>query len=114
MSGQRGPKMPKCPVCGAEFHISNVDFASPFRCPVCGNWLRVPRYYPVIGIWTALFISAFLCFEFGARGVSLFWGTLLTWIPVFMMVIFWSRHFAPPKLTPCPSPSSCPLHLSSR
>jgi hypothetical protein len=104
-------RLPRCPLCGAEFEIKYVEIGSPFRCPVCGEYLSVPCSYSVFQIYAALFISGLLCFAFGARGASLFWGTLLTWIPVLFIAIFWSRHFSPPKLKPSSPPNAGPLGL---
>jgi hypothetical protein len=106
-----GAKSPRCPLCGSEFAIKYVEIGSPFRCPVCGEYLFVPRSYSVFWIYAALFISGLLCFGFGARGANIFWYTLLIWIPVYFIAIFWSRHFAPPKLKPTSRPNAGPLGL---
>lgn len=106
-----GVRLPRCPLCESEFEIKYVEIGSPFRCPVCSEYLFVPRSYSVFWIYAAFVISGLLCYGFGARGAHLFWCTGLTWIPVFFIVIFWSRHFAPPKPKPCPPPHAGPLGL---
>ncbi len=94
----RGRKSPRCPLCGSEFEIKYVDVAEPFHA--CA----------------ALLIAVFLSFAFGARGPTLFLASIFGWIPVFFIVVFWTQHFAPPKLKPC-SPDdpdySGPLGLDS-
>jgi hypothetical protein len=94
-------QLPKCPVCRAEFHIKHVDFTLPFHCPACDRYLCVPRSYPRLQGCVALLISGLLSYIFGARGPTLVLITLFAWIPAFFVVVFWTRHFAPPKLKPC-------------
>jgi hypothetical protein len=65
-----------------------------------------PRLYAGLGIAVALLISGFVCFEFGARGSDLVLASLLAWLPIFFLVVFWQMHFAPPKLEPCSPPST--------
>jgi hypothetical protein len=38
--------------------------------------------------------------EYGARGTDLFLLGLLLLVPVWLLVIFWKMHFAPPDLAP--------------
>lgn len=99
-----GVRLPKCPLCGSEFKIKHVDFTLPFRCPVCDRYLRVSPSYPRFQGCAALLISGLLCLALGARGPTLVLVALLGWIPTFFIVVFWTRHFAPPKLKPCPPP----------
>jgi hypothetical protein len=100
------PRQPVCPLCGRAFEIKYVDFELPFRCPNCKHHLRVPPLYPRAWTLVAFLASGTLWFALGARGFGLFCGALLTWIPVFFVLVLWTRHFAPPKLKPCPSGDS--------
>jgi len=97
---------PKCPLCKAEFHYKHVDLAVPFRCPVCDQWLRVAHShrYSVSGILAAMIISGFLCYGLGTRGTNLVLYSLFLWVPVFLLVVGWKMHFAPPTLEPSSSP----------
>ena len=95
------PRQPICPLCGRKFEIKYVDFELPFRCPHCKHHLRVPRIYSSAWGLVALFTSGALWFALGAGGFWLLCGALLTWIPVFFVLLFWMRHFAPPKIKPC-------------
>jgi len=108
------PRSPRCPLCGSDFNINDVDFALPFRCPSCEAYLCVPRYYSVFLGLRALLISGILCFLLGARGATLQWTTLLGWLPVLFVSMFWTRHFAPPKLKPGDAPRTDILGLSAR
>ena len=112
----RGPKSPICPLCGSEFHINHVDVAEPFHCPVCDRYLCVSRLYPYFWGCVALLIAGLLSFAFGARGPTLLLASLCGWLPVYFLVVGWTRHFAPPKLKPCNPPDdsrySGPLGLS--
>lgn len=103
-----GRQLPKCPLCGTEFHIKHVDFALPFRCPICDRYLCVPRLYPRLQGSAALIISGLSCYLFGAKGPTLVLTTLFVWIPAFFLVVFWTRHFVPPRLVPCDSADSHP------
>jgi hypothetical protein len=109
----RAPKSPICPMCGSAFDIEQMDFAMPFRCPACRRYLCVPRSWSIFSALRALFVSGLLCFFLGARGLTLFLAAVLTWIPLGFVLLFWTRHFAPPKLKACPPPdsSSGPLGL---
>ena len=109
----KAPRSPKCPLCGAKFDIKFVDRQTPFRCPACGEYLCVshPRLYPVLSIYGALLISGLICFGLGARGEWLFWGTFLVAVPIFLLIVFWSMHFSPPKLARATSPYSGGLGL---
>ena len=91
-----------------------MDIELPFRCPECDKWLRLehPRLYTQSLLVATLCISGSLCFHFGARGEKLFWGTLLCSVPVFFMLVFWTRHFAPPKLKPSSPPDTEVLGLN--
>jgi hypothetical protein len=91
-------RSPRCPLCGEHFEVKYVDFQLPFRCPSCKGYLRVPHSYSRLWSCAALLISAVLCFALGARDVVLLVATLLTWIPVLFVLVFWTRHFAPPTL----------------
>ena len=99
-------RKPICPLCGRAFEIKYVDFELPFRCPNCNRHLRVPHLYSRAWGLLAFLVSGILWFALGAKGVVFFCGTLLTWIPVFFVVVFWTRHFSPPKLKPAPSADS--------
>jgi hypothetical protein len=99
-------KLPECPLCGAEFDIKNVDFASPFPCPVCEQYLCVPRVYRRFWGYASLVIAGLFCFLLGFRGANLALAALLACIPVLIIVVFWTRHFSPPKLKPSSSDNS--------
>jgi hypothetical protein len=94
------PRSPTCPLCGSEFHIKNVDFESPFRCPACAKYLYVPPSYARYWVSLSLIISALVCFALGARGFRILIASVLVWIPILLLVVFYSRHFSPPRLKP--------------
>jgi hypothetical protein len=73
------PQSSRCPLCGSDLHVKDVDIELPFRCAFCDKWLRAvhPRLYAGLGIAVALLISGFVCFEFGARGSNLLLASLL-------------------------------------
>lgn len=99
-------QLPRCPLCKSDFHYRHLDLTMPFRCPVCEKWIRVAnsRWYATSGMLVAVLITGFICFEFGARGPTLFLYTLVLWFPVFFLVVFWKMHFAPPRLKPSEQP----------
>ena len=106
------PRLPRCPLCGSEFERKFVVIDSPFRCPTCDRYLCVSHGYPRLQILAAMGISALICFLFGARGATLALATILAWLPIMFLVVFWTMHFAPPKLTSCQPPNSGTLGLS--
>jgi len=101
-------KFPMCPRCGRTFHIKYVDFQSPFRCPLCDGYSRVVRshLYAELRVWSTVIIAILLSWALGARGWIAFWITLAICVPLFMIIVFWSMHFSPPKLEACSSPHS--------
>ncbi len=94
-------RLPRCPTCGSEFERKFVAINSPFRCPVCGHFLCVPYSYSRSQILVSLVISGFISFFFGARGMNLVLATMLAFLPVLFVMIFWTMHFVPPRLKPC-------------
>lgn len=108
------PRLPKCPSCGSEFERKFVAIDSPFRCPICDRYLYVSHSYSRSQTLASLVISGFVCFLFGARGANLALASILAWLPIMFVVVFWTMHFAPPKLTPCRPPNSGTLGLSER
>src|SRR6266576_178825 len=99
------------PRCRSTFDINQVDFETPFRSPVCDEYIYVPRRYLIFSACRSLLISGTLCFALGARGTTLVLLTLLAWLPIGFVILFWTRHFAPPKLKPCSPPHSEVLGL---
>jgi len=95
------PRLPRCPLCGAQFERRFVAIDFPFRCPKCDRYLCVSHGYSRLQILAALGISAFTGLVFGARGANLALVTIIAWLPIMFLVVFWTMHFAPPKLKPC-------------
>ena len=108
------PRLPRCPLCGSEFERKFVVIDSPFRCPTCNRYLCVSQGYPRLQILVSLAISGFICFFFGARGADLALVSVVTWLPVMFLVVFWTMHFAPPKLQPCQPQHFGTLGLTER
>ena len=108
------PKLSRCPKCGTAVEPKHVELQAPFRCPVCDRYLCVPYSYSRSQILASLVISGFISFLFGARGMNLALATMLAFVPVLFVVIFWTMHFVPPALKPCQSPHSGTLGLTDR
>ena len=91
----------RCPLCRAEIDRKQIVINEPFRCPRCDRYLCVPASYSRLQIWASLFISGLLGFVLGVRGAYLALVTTLIFLPVMFIVVFWTMHFAPPKLKIC-------------
>src|SRR5512133_2740435 len=100
----RTPQSPICPICSSTFEMKHVDFAEPFRCPVCNGYLCVPRSWLTFSAVRALAVATLLCFLMGASGANLLIAVGLTWLPIAFLLLFWTRHYAPPRLKPCTPP----------
>src|SRR5438477_13077485 len=95
-----GFQSPKCPRCGHDMKIAEVDFRLPFPCPWCNGFLYVPEYYSYLWSFLAFGVALLLCSVFGLRGMPLFLFAVIIWFPVLFLVIFWVRHVTPPRLRP--------------
>jgi hypothetical protein len=106
MPQEGNTRFPKCRLCKSNFHYKHVDLEMPFRCPLCGQWLRVAHsyWYKLSGALAAMVISGLTCFKVGSRGANLVLYTLLLTIPAMFIVVFWRMHFAPPTLEPSSPP----------
>ena len=103
----------RCPLCRAEIDRKQIVINEPFRCPRCDRYLCVPASYSRLQIWASLFISGLLGFVLGVRGAYLALVTTLIFLPVMFIVVFWTMHFAPPKLKICYPPHLGTLGLGS-
>ena len=91
------PRLPKCPLCGSPFERKFVVIDSPFRCPICDRYVCVSNSYSRSQILVSLLIAGVICYVFGARGANLALATILAWLPIIFVVVFWMMHFAPPS-----------------
>jgi len=98
------PRSPICPLCKSEFDINYLDFAMPFRCPECNRYLCVPRAWSMTYAVLTLVFAGIVCYALGFRGSTVFIAAVLVWLPVGFVLLFWTRHYEPPKLRPCLPP----------
>lgn len=90
-------RLPKCPCCGVDLKIKNINFAEPFVCPHCQGELKVSRAYATFFGLLGLAISYLIVFEFGLRDFSLLAGGFVGWFPVIFIELRTLFRLFPPE-----------------
>jgi hypothetical protein len=92
-------RLPKCPCCGCDLPIRNLNFARPFDCPGCKSELKISRFYSTLFSLLGLTLSFGISFAVGLRGTSLVVVGFLGWMPAAGIVLVAVTRLFPPELT---------------
>ena len=92
----------QCPMCAGRIDWIQVRAGSTFLCPNCEAPLRIPRAYSRRRGILVLAIGVISSIKLGLTGWKVLAVTVLTFVPVGLVVQLFSRFFLPPALEAIP------------
>lgn len=89
----------KCPCCGLDLQLRNLNLAHPFPCPHCHRELKVPRFYSTFLGLLSLVFSFLFWYDIGLRDLSLLAAGFVGWFPaVYVVALIMNRLFTPKSI----------------
>jgi hypothetical protein len=90
----------KCPCCGRDLQLGDINLVRPFLCPHCQRELEVSRFYSTFFGLLSLALSFAISFGIGLRDIGLIAAGFVGWFPAVCIVAFIMNRLFPPKPVP--------------
>lgn len=87
----------ECPACGLRLNPHAVS-VKPFRCPGCGEQLRVTLKFTWPVAAASILITWITADLLGVQGVPLLLAAFLGWIPLWFLIRVAVNLLVPPKI----------------
>src|SRR5260370_2630316 len=89
-----------CPSCGSRIQQKEIQLSGVFRCPSCGQSLRVSTFWSRRIVLASEVLAGLISYGFGIRGPALGLAILFRFIPIGVVLPSLPTPFFPPKFQP--------------
>src|SRR5260370_42711144 len=89
-----------CPSCGSRIQQNEIQLSGVFRCPSCGQSLRVSTFWSRRIVLASEVLAGLISYGLGVRGHALGLAILFGFIPIGVVLTSLARRFDAPKLKP--------------